>query len=371
MVIEVMKNADESAFFIRPYIESARSLATEKYETLEDLSPLAFSVLQQTLATVKDNTPQFVADKVQQYAGTLDECVEATDGLLTSAMEKTQEFPELLEEVKAKLSLDEFWLLLAQVGDNSKTELSKFLPSSSLEDMMMKQRVQEIVCKVLSQPQLFKDQATSFAGNIVDRLDLNKDGKVSVGDLAGSVFEMSNDLSTYASTLLTAVLAPFPSSDDISELMTTLLENPKVKPFMSTLGSMESYLEFLQPLWVATNILKAYVSRYTSNVQDKISPLTPYLTSLIQETSVTELPFELLNLTKSTAGITDETNAASETRALLWALVDISFILEALKNSSSEAGERAHGIEGVTTISNADALKDGSWAKGFNQLDFS
>jgi len=372
MVIEVMKNADESAFFIRPYIESARSLATEKYETLEDLSPLAFSVLQQTLATVKDNTPQFVHDKVQQYAGTLDECVEATDGLLTSAMEKTQEFPELLEEVKAKLSLDEFWLLLAQVGDNSKTELSKFLPSSSLEDMMMKQRVQEIVCKVLSQPQLFKDQATSFAGNIVDRLDLNKDGKVSVGDLAGSVFEMSNDLfSTYASTLLTAVLAPFPSSDDISELMTTLLENPKVKPFMSTLGSMESYLEFLQPLWVATNILKAYVSRYTSNVQDKISPLTPYLTSLIQETSVTELPFELLNLTKSTAGITDETNAASETRALLWALVDISFILEALKNSSSEAGERAHGIEGVTTISNADALKDGSWAKGFNQLDFS
>jgi len=371
MVIEVMKNADESAFFIRPYIESARSLATEKYETLEDLSPLAFSVLQQTLATVKDNTPQFVHDKVQQYAGTLDECVEATDGLLTSAMEKTQEFPELLEEVKAKLSLEEFWLLLAQVGDNSKTELSKFLPSSSLEDMMMKQRVQEIVCKVLSQPQLFKDQATSFAGNLVDRLDLNKDGKVSVGDLAGSVFEMSNDLSTYASTLLTAVLAPFPSSDDISELMTTLLENPKVKPFMSTLGSMESYLEFLQPLWVATNILKAYVSRYTSNVQDKISPLTPYLTSLIQETSVTELPFELLNLTKSTAGITDETNAASETRALLWALVDISFILEALKESSPGAGEKAHGIEGVTTISDADALKDGSWAKGFNQLDFS
>jgi len=370
MVIEVMKNADESAF-IRPYLECARSLATEKYETLEDLSPLAFSVLKQTLATVKDNTPQFVQDKVQQYAGTLDECVEATDGLLTSAMDKTKEFPDLLEEVKAKLSLDEFWLLLAQVGDNSKTELAKFLPSSSLEDMMMKQRVQEIVCKVLSQPQLFKDQATSFAGNIVDRLDLNKDGKVSVGDLAGSVFEMSNDLSTYASTLLTAVLAPFPSSDDISELMTTLLENPKVKPFMSTLGSMESYLEFLQPLWVATNILKAYVSRYTSNVQDKISPLTPYLTSLIQETSVTELPFELLNLTKSTAGITDETNAASETRALLWALVDISFILEALKNSSSEAGERAHGIEGVTTISNADALKDGSWAKGFNQLDFS
>jgi len=370
MVVEVMKNADESAF-IRPYIESAKSLATEKYETLEDLSPLAFSVLQQTLATVKDNTPQFVHDKVQQYAGTLETAVDATDGLLTSAMEKTQEFPELLEEVKAKLSLEEFWLLLAQVGDNSKKELSKFLPSSSLEDLMMKQRVQEIVCKVLSQPQLFKDQATSFADNLVDRLDLNKDGKVSVGDLAASVFEMSSDLSTYASTLLTAVLAPFPSSDDISELMTTLLENPKVKPFMSTLGSMESYLEFLQPLWVATNILKAYVSRYTSNVQDKISPLTPYLTSLIQETSVTELPFELLNLTKSTAGITDETNAASETRALLWALVDISFILEALKESSSGAGEKAHGIEGVTTISDADALKDGSWAKGFSQLDFS
>jgi len=369
MVVEVMKN-DESAF-IRPYIESAKSLATEKYETLEDLSPLAFSVLQQTLATVKDNTPQFVHDKVQQYAGTLDAGIDATDGLLTSAMEKTQEFPELLEEVKAKLSLEEFWLLLAQVGDNSKKELSKFLPSSSLEDLMMKQRVQEIVCKVLSQPQLFKDQATSFADNLVDRLDLNKDGKVSVGDLAASVLEMSSDLSTYASTLLTAVLAPFPSSDDISELMTTLLENPKVKPFMSKLGSMESYLEFLQPLWVATNILKAYVSRYTSNVQDKISPLTPYLTSLIQETSVTELPFELLNLTKSTAGITDETNAASETRALLWALIDISFILEALKESSSGAGEKAHGIEGVTTISDADALKDGSWAKGFSQLDFS
>lgn len=101
----------------------------------------------------------------------------------------------------------------------------------------------------------------------------------------------------------------------------------------------------------------------------KIHPLTPYLTSLIQETSVTELPFELLNLTKKTAGFTDqEGNVASETRALLWALIDISFILEALKESSSGAGDTAHGIEGVTTIPDADALKDGSWAKGFSQL---
>jgi len=293
---------------------------------------------------------------------------------LTSAMEKTKEFPELLEKVKGKLSLEEFWLLLAQVGDNSKEELAKYLPSASLDDLLMKARVQEIVGKVLSQPQLFKDHCITKADEIVDRLDLNKDGKVSVGDLAGSFCDVSSEVSTYCSALLSAMLAPLPSSDEISVLMTTLLENPKIKPFVSSLGAMESYLELFQPLWVATNILKAYVSRYTTNVQEKISPLTPYLTSLIQETSVTELPFELLNLTKSTAGLSKDGDApkiASETRALLWALVDISFILEALKESSSGAGEKAHGIEGVTTISDADALKDGSWAKGFSQLDFS
>jgi len=364
MVVEVMRNQEETAI-IRPYIECAKNLAFEKYDTLEDYSPLAFSMLQQTLTTAKGYTPQFLQEKVQEYAGTLDTYVDATDGLLTSAMEKTKEFPELLEKVKGKLSLEEFWLLLAQVGDNSKEELAKYLPSASLDDLLMKARVQEIVGKVLSQPQLFKDHATNLADNLVDRLDLNQDGKVSVGDLAGSIFDVSSEVSTYCSALLSAVVSPLPSSEDISVLMTTLLENPKIKPFVSSvsnsLGAMESYLELFQPLWVATNILKAYVSRYTTNVQEKISPLTPYLTSLIQETSVTELPFELLNLTKSTAGFNNDENApkvASETRALLWALVDISFILEALKESSSGAGEKAHGIEGVTTISDAESTKE-------------
>jgi len=369
MVVECLKNP-EDATFLRNYVECAKSLACEKYDHLEDYSPLAFSVLQQTLTTVKENTPQFVQEKVHEYAGTLDEYVDATDGLLNSALEKTNDFPLMLEKVKSKLSLEEFWLLLAQVGDNSKEELAKYLPSANLDDILMRARVQEIVAKVLSQPQLFKD-------NLVDRLDFNKDGKVSVGDIAGSVVNMSSDVTSYCSSLLSAVLSPLPSSDEISTLLTTLLENPKVKPFISSLGGMESYLELFEPLWVATNILKAYVSRYTNNVQEKISPLTPYLTSLIQETSVTDLPFELLNLTKSTAGLVPQsedansTKVASETRALLWALIDISFILEALKESSSGAGEKAHGIEGVTTISDADALKDGSWAKGFSQLDFS
>jgi len=371
MVVEVVKNADESAV-IRTYVESAKNLAFEKYDHLEDYSPLAFSVLQHTLTTVKENTPQFVQDKVTEYSGTLDTYVDATDGLLKSALEKTQEFPEMLENVKSKLSLEEFWLMLAQVG--SKEELAKYLPSANLDDLVIKARVQEIVGKVLSQPQLFKDQAGKFAGDIVERLDINNDGKISVGDLAGSVCGMGSGVTSYASTLLTAVLSPLPSSEDISSLMTTLLENPKVKPFVSSLGAMDSYLQLFEPLWVATNILKAYVSRYTSNVQEKIHPLTPYLTSLIQETSVTELPFELLNLTKKTAGFTDQPgqgDVASETRALLWALIDISFILEALKESSSGAGDNTHGIEGVTTIPDADALKDGSWAKGFSQLDFS
>lgn len=377
MVVEVMKNGDESAL-IRPYYEHAKNIAFEQYDTLEDYSPLAFSVLQQTLTTVAENTPQFVQDKVTEYADTLDDYVDATDGLLMSAMDKTQEFPELLEKIKGKLTLEEFWILLAQVGDNSKEELAKYLPSAGLDDILMRDRVQEIVSKVLSQPQLFKDQATDFADNIVDRLDLNKDGKVSVGDIAGTVSDMSSGLTTYCSALLSAVLAPIPSSEEINSLMSTLLENPSIKPYVSTLtgklGEFESCLDMFQPLWVATNILKAYVARYTTNVQEKISPLTPYLTSLIQETSVTELPFELLNLTKTTAGLSEGGSAsgiASETRALLWALVDISFILEALKESSSGAGERTHGIQGVTTISDADALKDGSWAKGFRQLDFS
>eukprot|EP00493_Phyllostaurus_siculus_P010774 UN10926 len=73
---------------------------------------------------------------------------------------------------------------------------------------------------------------------------------------------------------------------------------------------MESYLELFQPLWVATNILKAYVSRYTTNVQEKISPLNslPHLASFKRLPS-RNFQFELLNLTKSTAGFNNDENA--------------------------------------------------------------
>jgi len=262
---------------------------------------------------------------------------------------------------------------LTAASSSSKEELSSYLPSAALQDLGVQNRVKEIVAHVLSQPQLLKDRAANVADEIVDRFDVNKDGKVSVSDIAGSVYDISTGVATYCSTFLSTVL---PDGTDLPSMLNSIF-NSKFEPYWSEIqgkvAGMEQYYDLFEPLWAAATVMKLFVSRYAGNVKERVSPLTPYLTSLISETSVTELPFELISLTSATAGFKKDegyVKVAEETRALFWALVDISFILEALKETKTTP-EQNHALEGVQIVNDADALKDGSWAQGFNQLDFS
>eukprot|EP00492_Amphilonche_elongata_P000007 TRINITY_DN0_c119_g1_i1.p1 TRINITY_DN0_c119_g1~~TRINITY_DN0_c119_g1_i1.p1 ORF type:complete len:118 (-),score=20.60 TRINITY_DN0_c119_g1_i1:110-463(-) len=107
MVVEVMKTTEE-ATYLRPYVECAKSIAFEKYDHLEEYSPLAFGLLQQTLTTAKDLTPKFVQDKVTEYAGTLDDIVDASDGLLTSAWKRQKIFQSCWTRLKASSRLKNF-----------------------------------------------------------------------------------------------------------------------------------------------------------------------------------------------------------------------------------------------------------------------
>jgi hypothetical protein len=374
MVVELMKDEQEEAeYLIRKYYENTKSFASNQYGNLEEYSPLAHLLCQKTFETTKSFTPQFVSTAFEK----IDDVVDATDGLVTAAFEKIDdvsdatdgivtalekaqcEFPKLVEELKSKLTTVELWALISSVSENvpnSKEELAKFLPSASLEDLKVQERVTQIVGTVLSQPQLLKER-------VLERLDQNQDGIVSVTDIAGSVVDVSWDVANYCSNLVSSIVGPLPESSVLSETVKSLLDNATVKPIVagveSSLTEMQAYLSILQPLWDASTILKVYVLDYATNVQEHINPLTPYLTVLISKTSVIDLPLELLQLTTATAGLSDSVDGekakmAAETRALLWALMDISFILGAISENSSEPVAE-HALEGVTIVKDSEA----------------
>lgn len=355
----VVVQPGEKPAYIRSYVDWGKEYAMKKYEGLEEISPLAHSMVQKTVSTAQTYAPQYVQDKAEVIVSGLESYIESTDAVLVVALDKTQnEFPQLMEKISKALTTEELWALLNNAGGSSTEQLSKYLPSAALQDFEVKNRVQEIVAHVLSQPQLLKEKAANVADNLVEQFDLNQDGKVSVSDLAGSVYDVSQFCADYCQSLLSNVLAPLPTGSDVSNMVKSILQNPAIQPYWSEIegkvAGMEQYISMFEPLWAAAGIVKMFVSRYALNVKSHLNPLTPYLTTLISETSVTELPFELLQLTSATAGFKEDNNGAKigeETRALFWALIDISFILEALKES--KGAEQTHALEGVTVITDA------------------
>jgi len=320
--------------------------------------------------TAKGYTPEFVQNTVVATAQSLDSYVDVTDDLLQTAVERTQDFPKLLEDIKGQLTVNQLMEILAHLKENSQQELAKYLPSSRLEDLQLQARVQEIVQMVASKPQLLKDSASSVASTLQQRLDRDADGKISVADIAGNAMTATSVVAEYCSDLLSHVVGPLPSTSDVAVLLETILNDSRVSPVLSQAKELSA---LLQPLWCATELLKTYVSMYATNVKDHLNPLTPYLISLISHTSVIDLPIELYRLTSNTAGFckdADSEKVAQETRALFWALIDISFLLEAVKQSGEDAAQ-PKTVDGVEIIKDSDALKDGAWAKGFSQLDFS
>merc|ERR1712154_21370 len=140
---------------------------------------------------------------------------------------------------------------------------------------------------------------------------------------------------------------------------------PYAEPYFETLKSQwkrkDDFLQFFLPLWGAIQTLQTYVSAYTSNIQSKFEPLSPYLTQLLGNTSVIDLPLELiLVLRGATTGYVSDKERDSvvrETRALFWALIDISFLLEILRDERSQGKSSVHRQEGVELVKDAGHLE--------------
>merc|ERR1711879_309085 len=87
-------------------------------------------------------------------------------------------------------------------------------------------------------------------------------------------------------------------------------------------------LKGVLPIETIESYLRPYAEPY-------FEPLTPFITDLVGNTSIIDLPGEMISIVQSAAGFVsdkEKENVVQETKALIWALVDISFLLEILKN---------------------------------------
>lgn len=239
--------------------------------------------------------------------------------------------------------------------------LTENLPSAALEDFAMKEKVNEILTKVLSQPQIIREQAADLAENVRSSLDKDQDGKVTVKDLAENVAEVTKCAAGFVAATYDSV------SDKVSSnlkqvLPTSSVEEyilPIAQPYIDTVKTQwERKAELFQvflPLWGAIQTLQTYVAVYTSNLQSKFEPFSPYLTNLIGNTSVIDLPLELVQILRGATGYMSDKERDSvvrETRALFWALIDISFLLDVLKDERIQQPSQ-HRNEGVTLVKDA------------------
>lgn len=365
----IIPEPNKNEQFVRSYVTSTKAL-------VESYSP---QILKQSVNTFAAWTPEPVAtrvvDALKQTEELLDGYIDATDEFLEVAIEQTSQFPELLNQYKQKFLSGE---TLQNV--TTKTAIFSYLPSQYVDDLDVQSRVQEIIGFVVSQPQFLKDKANEVGNH----LDVDKDGKISVTDLAGNLLETTQIALAYCTALIPAI--PETVSSSFGNVVTMFLDSKTTKPIIADirnkLEKSAAVNQAFQFLWNGADALKEFVSQYSLNIQSKYEPLSPYIVNLISKTSVIELPFEILKLLQTTVGLSDDKETVavvSETHALFWALLDISFLVEVLKQDSVPGendgfveGEKEEFIEGEETendesmelIDDSDAVKDMGWAKG-------
>lgn len=351
----VVPTKGEEQALLRSYLEQSKLFALEKIEVVKSKLPERVTTLvEQTVETGFEYTPDVIKQHTTTAIKTLDGLVDMSDDALVSALEKTQELPKKFEELKENLTTEQLLLLASQIRENSMAEVSKYLPSTSITDMDLQKKAQEIVQMVMSQPQALRE---------------NHIGQT-ISTYVGSMY----DITSGAVETISAAIGSFLAVPD--------WEAPeRLKNIVA-----------LQQLWSATDVLKKVLNMYASNVEDKLSPITPGLKKLIETTSVLELPMELIKILTEATGISEENEAKisrEETRALFWALVDISFLMHVLDQTSegTEGGvankkgavvasqdepeeiEEVDGESKSAMIPDNEAMK-GEWAKGFAGMDF-
>jgi len=369
----------EETPIIRGYAEFAKFKIQEGYSSLETYSPSAAALLSDSLDKVQALTPEYVRDTLEG-ANCL---IDLSDELLQSALERTAEFPALIEELKSKLTKEQLVDLLETIKEEAGSKvvsLSEFLPSSQLDNLDVKQRVEQIVEVVLSQPQLMKEKASGYAENLREQLDKDQDGIVTVKDLAN----VGGNALEYCTAAVRLMIPNLPKDildgSSVQDMLSVFLENETTKPVFDSIRaqweSSQTVADAFRPLWGAMEVLKAYVMAYTENVTCKFQPLSPYLMELLGGTSVVDLPMEIMLILTTVTGFVQDKERdgiVRETRALFWALIDISFLLEVLKEnkiSDKQVVDVPEAMEGVELLDDAEALKRvNEWAQAYGQME--
>eukprot|EP00494_Astrolonche_serrata_P001953 UN01959 len=301
--------------------------------------------LQETAIQTLDTwTPQNVKDKVDDVKQSIESTLDATDEILQRTLDLTEEYTSALSQETALEMLDNM-----KAGAETKLKsVGQLLPSDQINDLILKTRVQELVGLVSSQ----REQLYKLQTSVHENLDQDKDGKISVKDLATNVSGITMSVIAFWSNMFSpyyeTILSPY------RELLKSVTESDSIK---SILKKMENVQRLAVKLMPASKLLKAYATTYTDNVQSKIKPLTPYFRNLVTSTAVSELPVKLMKLAISAINVkctskkvknsdgedsegeeneVDGNNheeqenkvIVEEATALFWALIDISFIIE-------------------------------------------
>lgn len=360
----------------RSYADYAVHKVQTGYSTLETYSPTTAMFVQDSFTKVQELTPQIVLETGEKLVADFDSVVDAADEILKAAMDRTAEFPILLEDLKEKFTADQIRSIFDSAG-YSVESLPDFLPSKTITELDVKQRVEDIVSAVLSQPQILKGKASDIAEGFRTSLDCDSDGLVSVKDLA----QITTTALEYCTSAVNLVLPSLPKgvvlAASFQDILGVFLENPTAKPIFQRLKSQweanQTVSGAFKPLWAAVEVLKTYVTRYAQNLNQKFEPLSPYLMELIGGTSVIDLPIEIIQILQTATGLVQDKErdaVVRETRALFWALIDISFLLEVLKANKPSESKATSLPEGVELLNDTEALKScNEWARSYGHLE--
>jgi len=369
----VIESVDESELeagqnlYIRSYVDYSKEKALDGYSVLQSYSPGCTALLEQSYTKAQEWTPEFVKTKVETTVNGLDEYVATADELIEAALQRKDQFPQLLEELKKKLSPEEVLSYFENFKFDAGLDISSLLetlPSTKLTDIGVQERVQAIVETVLQQPQLIKETASKYVDDLHSNLDTDADGVVSVNDLAS----VSSTAVSYVGYIFAyqCILA----EDVFSSMVEKTGSQDCVDRIQQKLQSRVQVQNVFGPLWAALEVLKQVFGQY----QDNVKSSTPsYLAKLLGSAPVFSLPAEMIELLKILTGFVEsekKETVMEETRALFYALIDISFILEVLRQAEKQPVAQETGSSGIEHVSNQEALQDTKWMKSFQNLNF-
>jgi len=366
------EDVKENRFF-KSYVEIGMTKAQEGYNTLENYSPAMASFVDVAVTKAQEWTPELIQDLTVDGVDYLDELLEA-------ALERAKQLKGTLTRDDVVKLIEQLKSEASQAQSQVSGKITEYLPSASIQDFELKEKVNDIMSKVLSQPQIIKDKASGLAKDLHSNLDTDKDGKVSLKDLCVNARGVTQSATGYVCTAFETV-----SNSFLSNLPKDVLSSPRFEEFVLPLATPyldsiktqwkkgEAITDAFLPLWSAIEVLKTYVALYAANIQSKFDPLSPYLMELLNNTSVMNLPLEIVQILQTASGLVSDKErdaVVKETRALFWALIDISFLLEILKEENNDA-KPDHSTEGVEFVKDAQALQDVSeWATAFTDLKF-